>query len=63
MVKRVGKVDEGNIKTYQCDTTDVLTNFPTATDCAAGSTMLVIDQTTHKISQVKYFDGTNWNSF
>lgn len=60
--KQIGVTTGGNIKRYQCLTTDSTSTYPGATDCGAGSTMTVINATTHEVDGYKVFDGTNWNT-
>lgn len=45
--------------TYHCTTNDPIETWPT--NYAAGSIMIVIDETAHAVSAYYYFDGTTWN--
>lgn len=53
----------GNVKEYICNINVPLTEYPTKNDCGPGSTMTVIDDSTHAVSNVLLFDGVNWNMF
>lgn len=52
------KEDTGNIRHYQCYTTDAKETWPT--DCALSSTMTVLDTTTKLIDRFEYFGGAAW---
>lgn len=60
-VKQIGVTTGGNIKRYQCLTTDNASTYPGAADCGAGSTMTVINATTHTVDKFMLFDGSDWN--
>jgi hypothetical protein len=59
-VKQIGVTTGGNKKEYQALTTDNPNTYPT--DCGPGSTMVLIDPSTHRVTGGLYFDGTNWNT-
>ena len=61
MVRQIG-ISVGDIKKYQCATTDDISDYPTADMCGAGSEMIIIDDTVHEITDILYFDGTHWNT-
>lgn len=65
MVKQYGKriagdSDDGNVKTYMCGSTDASNTWPT--DCGDGSTMTVINETTHAVASYHVFFNGNWNT-
>lgn len=61
-VIQVGITIGGNIKEYQALTTDLATTYPTSTDCGTGSTITLINPTSHVVTGGLYFDGTNWDT-
>lgn len=53
----------GNVREYICKPTVPVNEYPTKNFCGPGSTMTVIDDSTHTVSDVLLFDGVNWNVF
>lgn len=61
MPKKEYGVTTGNkIKKYFFLTTDNTNTYPTAAECAAGSSILLKDDATKKIVGALTFDGTDW---
>jgi len=60
MVKQIGQIDVNGIKKYQALPTDLEADYPTINDCAAGSEMTIIDETTKKVTGFKEFNGNVW---
>ena len=59
--KQIGVTLGGNVKNYQCFTTDAKGTWPT--DCGPSSRMVVINATTHAVDHFEYYDGTNWDTY
>lgn len=53
-------VTNGNIKFFQCYTTDAKETWPTASSCGPGSTMIVLDSTAKTVDHYEHFDGDDW---
>lgn len=60
MVKQIGEIDVNGIKNYQALSTDLEIDYPTTNDCASGSDMIIIDETTKKVVGFKLFNGKIW---
>lgn len=58
-IVRVSKNNYG-VCEYQCVTTDLEANYPTKSDCEAGSIMEVINITTKKVEKYLVFNGQIW---
>lgn len=63
MVKQYGKriageSDDGNVRHYSCDTTDLKATWPT--DCGDGSTMTVVNKTTGVVDRYEGFFEGDW---
>ncbi len=55
-------INPQTIKSYQYATTDDSSTYPTADDCGVGSTITLINETTHAVAGFLKFDGTAWNT-
>ena len=59
-IQRIGGIDVNGVAQYQASTTDLEEDYPTIDDCAAGSSMTIINEVTKKITGFKEFNGTIW---
>ena len=59
MIRIYGARTGQNTRTYFASTDDLTNDYPT--DCEAGSTLIVIDESLHEWDKIYSFDGTNWN--